>query len=98
MPAQIVNASLKISKVADIWLVGARVCRVTKRNNDVSPFHSTNHLRPHLHRYLDLLPVGENEMPPDIAVESLRDDQVNDLNRLREWLYRKRTQVRLDGE
>jgi len=34
------------------------------------------------------------EIPEDIAVDSLRDDQVTDLNRLKEWLYRKRTQVR----
>ena len=41
---------------------------------------------------------GKNEMPGDIAVNSLRDDQVVELNRLKEWLYRKRTQVRLDRE
>jgi len=40
----------------------------------------------------------KSEMPEDIRVESLRDDQVSDLNRLKEWLYRKRTQVRLDRE
>ncbi len=28
----------------------------------------------------------------------LRDDQMSDLNRLKEWLYRKRTQVRLERE
>jgi len=39
---------------------------------------------------------GKNEMPGDIAVDSLRDDQVAKLNQLKEWLYRKRTQVRLD--
>jgi len=38
----------------------------------------------------------KTEMPEDIRVESLRDDQLADLNRLKEWLYRKRTQVRLD--
>ena len=38
------------------------------------------------------------EMPEDIRVESLRDDQVADLNRLKEWLYRKRTQVRLERD
>ena len=38
------------------------------------------------------------EMPEDIRVESLRDDQVSDLNRLKEWLYRKRTQVREERE
>jgi len=41
---------------------------------------------------------GKNEMPGDIAVESLRDDQVSDLNRLKEWLYKKRTQVTEDRE
>ncbi len=41
---------------------------------------------------------GKNEMPNDIAVDSLRDDQMADLNRLKEWLYRKRTQIRLDRD
>ena len=41
---------------------------------------------------------GENEMPSDIAVESLRDDQMSDLNRLKAWLYHKRTQIRLERE
>ena len=41
---------------------------------------------------------GKNEMPGDIAVDSLRDDQMSDLNRLKEWLYKKRTEVRLDRE
>ena len=40
----------------------------------------------------------KTEMPEDIAVDSLRDDQVADLNRLKEWLYRKRTQVREERE
>jgi len=40
----------------------------------------------------------KTEMPEDIRVESLRGDQVSDLNRLKEWLYRKRTTVRLDRE
>ena len=40
----------------------------------------------------------KNEMPNDIRVESLRDDQVSDLNRLKAWLYRKRTQVRQERE
>ena len=38
------------------------------------------------------------EIPEDIRVESLRDDQVVDLNRLKEWLYRKRIQVREERE
>jgi len=41
---------------------------------------------------------GKNEMPGDIAVDSLRDDQMSDLNRLKAWLYKKRTEVREDRE
>jgi len=41
---------------------------------------------------------GKNEMPDDIAVDSLRDDQLSDLNRLKAWLYKKRTEVREDRE
>jgi hypothetical protein len=41
---------------------------------------------------------GKNEMPGDIAVDSLNDEQVRELNRLKEWLYRKRTQARSDRE
>ena len=37
-------------------------------------------------------------MPEDIRVESLRDDQIHDLNRLKAWLYKKRTEVREDRE
>jgi hypothetical protein len=33
-------------------------------------------------------------MTADIAVNSLNDDQMRELNRLKEWLYRKRIQVR----
>ncbi len=40
----------------------------------------------------------KNEMPEDIRVETLRDDQMADLNRLKEWLYRKRSQIRLERE
>ena len=40
----------------------------------------------------------KNEMPEDIRVESLNDDQMRDLNRLKAWLYHKRTTVRLDQE
>ena len=39
-----------------------------------------------------------SEMPDDIRVESLNDDQMRDLNRLKAWLYQKRTTVRLDRE
>jgi len=31
-------------------------------------------------------------------VESLNDDQMRDLNRLKAWLYHKRTTVRLDRQ
>ena len=37
-------------------------------------------------------------MPGDIRVESLNDDQMRDLNRLKAWLYQKRTTVRLERE
>ena len=37
-------------------------------------------------------------MPDDIRVESLNDDQMRDLNRLKGWLYHKRTTVRIDRE
>jgi len=39
---------------------------------------------------------GKNEMPGDIAVDSISDYQMGELNRLKEWLYCKRTQVRAD--
>jgi len=41
---------------------------------------------------------GKGQMPGDIAVNSLRDDQMRDLNRLKEWLYRKRTDIRLERD
>jgi len=31
-------------------------------------------------------------------VESLNDDQMRELNRLMEWLYQKRTTIRLDRD
>jgi len=34
----------------------------------------------------------------DIRVESLNDDQMRDLNRLKVWLYQKRTTVGLERE
>ena len=40
----------------------------------------------------------KTEMPEDIRVESLNDDQMRDLNRLKAWLYHKRTTVRLDRQ
>jgi hypothetical protein len=37
-------------------------------------------------------------LPEDIRVESLRDDQVRDLDRLKAWLYRQRAQARADRD
>jgi len=37
-------------------------------------------------------------MPDDIRVESLRDDQMRDLNRLKAWLYNKRTTMRSERD
>ena len=37
-------------------------------------------------------------MPEDIRVESLRDDQMADLNRLKDWIYRQRTRIRLERD
>ena len=39
---------------------------------------------------------GKNEMLGDIAVGSISDYQMGELNRLKEWLYCKRTQVRVE--
>ena len=41
---------------------------------------------------------GKNEMPGDIAVDKLDDEQMRELNRLKAWLYRKRTTARLDQD
>ena len=41
---------------------------------------------------------GKNEMPGDIAIDSISDYQMKDLNRLKSWLYKKRTQTRLERE
>jgi len=41
---------------------------------------------------------GKNEMPGDIAVDKLDDEQMRELNRLKAWLYHKRTQVRLERD
>ena len=38
------------------------------------------------------------EMPEDIRLESINDDQMIELNRLKEWLYQKRTTIRLDRD
>ena len=41
---------------------------------------------------------NKGEMPEDIKVDSLSDDQTRELNRLKEWLYRKRVLARQDGD
>jgi hypothetical protein len=41
---------------------------------------------------------GKNEMPGDIAVDRLDDEQMRDLNRLKDWLYQQRTRVRQERE
>jgi hypothetical protein len=41
---------------------------------------------------------GKSEMPKDIKVDSLRDDQKADLNRLKGWLYQQRTRARLERD
>jgi hypothetical protein len=41
---------------------------------------------------------GKNEMPADIAVDSLNDEQMRELQRLKKWLYQKQTQIRLERE
>jgi len=40
----------------------------------------------------------ETEVPQDIAVESLRDDQMRDLKDLKDWIYRRRSQARLERD
>ena len=40
----------------------------------------------------------KTEMPEDIRVESLTDEQMRDLNRLKAWLYQKRTTIRLERD
>ena len=39
-----------------------------------------------------------NQVPEDIQVESLNDYQLRELNRLKTWLYRQRTQVRMEND
>jgi hypothetical protein len=41
---------------------------------------------------------GRSEMPNDIAVDSISDYQMSELSRLKEWLYRQRSRVRLERE
>jgi len=38
------------------------------------------------------------EVPDDIKVESLNDEQMRDLNRLKAWIYQRRIKVRLDRD
>ncbi len=40
----------------------------------------------------------KGEMPDGIRVDSLNDKQMADLNRLKEWLYRRRTTARQERE
>jgi hypothetical protein len=40
----------------------------------------------------------KGEMPEDIRVDSLNNQQTADLNRLKEWLYRRRTTARQELE
>jgi len=40
----------------------------------------------------------KNEMPDDIRVDSLNSQQTADLNRLKGWLYRRRTTLRQESE
>ncbi len=40
----------------------------------------------------------KSEMPDDIRVDSLTKEQMADLNRLKEWLYRRRTTARQEVE
>jgi len=41
---------------------------------------------------------GKAEMPDDVAIESISDYQMAELNRLKAWLYHKRTQARLEND
>jgi len=41
---------------------------------------------------------GKGEMPADIAVESISDYQMGELNRLKDWLYRQRISTRTEKD
>ena len=41
---------------------------------------------------------NKGEMPDDIRVDSLTDDQMRELDRLKDWLYRRRTEARQGRE
>ena len=40
----------------------------------------------------------QTEVPGDIKVESLNDEQLRDLNRLKAWIYKKRIEARLERD
>jgi hypothetical protein len=40
----------------------------------------------------------KSELPDDIRVDSLNNEQLSDLNRLKEWLYRRRTTAKKEAE
>lgn len=41
---------------------------------------------------------GKGEMPADIVVDSLSENQLRELNRLKAWIYRQRAKIRLERE
>jgi hypothetical protein len=41
---------------------------------------------------------GKNEMPADIAVDSINDYQLAELKRFKDWLYQQRTKIRLERD
>jgi len=41
---------------------------------------------------------NKGEMPADIAVDSISDYQVGELNRLKAWLYRQRVKARMEKD
>ena len=41
---------------------------------------------------------GKNEMPSDIAVNKLDNEQMRDLQRLKDWIHRQRTKIRLERD
>jgi hypothetical protein len=41
---------------------------------------------------------GKGNMPTDIAVDKLNDEQMRDLRRLKDWLYQRRTKIRQERD
>ena len=41
---------------------------------------------------------NKGDMPEDIKVDSLTSDQTTELDRLKDWLYRRRTEARQERE